>query len=60
MSAYVTGKAALIRLTEVLADELRQHGVSVFAIQPGTVRTIPPQLEMERERSTVKDNGENA
>ena len=39
MSAYVTGKAALIRLTEVLADELRQHGVSVFAIQPGTVRT---------------------
>ncbi len=39
MSAYVTGKAALIRLTEVLADELRQHGISVFAIQPGTVRT---------------------
>ena len=39
MSAYVTGKAALIRLTEVLADELRPHGISVFAIQPGTVRT---------------------
>ena len=39
MSAYVTGKAALIRLTEVLADELRPHGVAVFAIQPGTVRT---------------------
>ena len=39
MSAYVTGKAALIRLTEVLAGELRRHGVSVFAIQPGTVRT---------------------
>jgi len=39
MSAYVTGKVALIRLTEVLADELRQHGISVFAIQPGTVRT---------------------
>jgi NAD(P)-dependent dehydrogenase (short-subunit alcohol dehydrogenase family) len=35
----VTAKAALIRFTEVLADELRQHGVSVFAIQPGTVRT---------------------
>jgi NAD(P)-dependent dehydrogenase (short-subunit alcohol dehydrogenase family) len=39
MSAYVTAKAALIRLTEVLADELREHRVSVFAIQPGTVRT---------------------
>ena len=39
MSAYVTSKCALIRLTEVLADELRPHGVSVFAIQPGTVRT---------------------
>jgi NAD(P)-dependent dehydrogenase (short-subunit alcohol dehydrogenase family) len=39
MSAYVTAKAALIRFTEVLADELRQHGVSVFAIQPGTVGT---------------------
>ena len=39
MSAYVTSKTALIRLTEVLADEVREHGVSVFAIQPGTVRT---------------------
>lgn len=39
MSAYVTGKTALIRLTEVLADELRKTGVTVFAIQPGTVRT---------------------
>jgi NAD(P)-dependent dehydrogenase (short-subunit alcohol dehydrogenase family) len=39
MSAYVTAKAALIRFTEVLADECRQYGVSVFSIQPGTVRT---------------------
>ncbi len=39
MSAYVTSKCALIRFTEVLADELRPHDVSVFAIQPGTVRT---------------------
>ena len=39
MSAYVTSKTALIRFTEVLADEARPHGVSVFAIQPGTVRT---------------------
>jgi NAD(P)-dependent dehydrogenase (short-subunit alcohol dehydrogenase family) len=39
LSAYVTAKAALIRFTEVLADELRPHDVSVFAIEPGTVRT---------------------
>jgi 3-oxoacyl-[acyl-carrier protein] reductase len=39
MSAYVTSKAALIRFSEVLADELRPHGISVFAIQPGSVRT---------------------
>jgi len=39
MSAYVTAKTALIRFTEVLADELCEHGVSVFSIQPGTVRT---------------------
>jgi len=37
MSAYVTAKAALIRFTEVLADELRPHGVSVMAIEPGAV-----------------------
>jgi NAD(P)-dependent dehydrogenase (short-subunit alcohol dehydrogenase family) len=39
MSAYSTSKAALIRLTENLAVELADSGVSVFAIQPGTVRT---------------------
>ena len=49
MSAYVTGKAALIRFTEVLADELRQHGVSVFAIQPGTVRTALAEELMQSE-----------
>ncbi len=38
-SAYVTSKTALIRLTEVLAAELRGKGVSLFAIEPGTVRT---------------------
>lgn len=39
MSAYVTSKTALIRLSEVLADEVRPYGISLFAIQPGTVRT---------------------
>lgn len=38
-SSYVVSKTALIRLTECLALEARPHGVSVFAISPGTVRT---------------------
>jgi NAD(P)-dependent dehydrogenase (short-subunit alcohol dehydrogenase family) len=49
MSAYVTSKTALIRLTEVLADELRFHRVSVFAIQPGTVRTKMAEELLESE-----------
>jgi NAD(P)-dependent dehydrogenase (short-subunit alcohol dehydrogenase family) len=49
MSAYVTSKTALIRLTEVLADELRLHGVSVFAIQPGAVRTKMAEELLESE-----------
>ena len=39
MSAYVTTKAALIRFSEVLAAEAEPHGIAVFSIQPGTVRT---------------------
>jgi NAD(P)-dependent dehydrogenase (short-subunit alcohol dehydrogenase family) len=49
MSTEVTAKAALIRLTEVLADEVRQHGISLFTIQPGTVRTAMTASLMESE-----------
>ena len=38
-SAYVVSKTALIRLTESLAVETRNYGISVFAIHPGTVQT---------------------
>jgi NAD(P)-dependent dehydrogenase (short-subunit alcohol dehydrogenase family) len=38
-SAYATSKAALTRLTEIVAAEARPHGVHVFAIEPGTVLT---------------------
>jgi 3-oxoacyl-[acyl-carrier protein] reductase len=39
MSAYVASKTALIRLSEQLALELKPHGISVFPIRPGLVRT---------------------
>jgi NAD(P)-dependent dehydrogenase (short-subunit alcohol dehydrogenase family) len=38
-SAYVVSKTALIRLTEVLAQELAPHAVFAFGVIPGTVRT---------------------
>ena len=38
-SSYVVSKTALIRLTECMALETKPHGVYVFAISPGTVRT---------------------
>jgi len=39
MSAYAIGKAAVTRLGENLAVETEAHGVSVFALHPGSVRT---------------------
>jgi NAD(P)-dependent dehydrogenase (short-subunit alcohol dehydrogenase family)/uncharacterized protein (DUF952 family) len=39
LGAYVTSKTALIRFTEILAAEVAEHDVKVFAIEPGTVRT---------------------
>jgi NAD(P)-dependent dehydrogenase (short-subunit alcohol dehydrogenase family) len=38
-SAYGAAKAAVVRLTETLAEELRDHGVQVNAIAPGAVHS---------------------
>ncbi len=38
-SAYVTAKTGLIRFSECLAHEVKQYGIAVFAMGPGTVRT---------------------
>jgi 3-oxoacyl-[acyl-carrier protein] reductase len=38
-SSYASSKAALYRLSELLAEQLRPHGVFVFSIDPGLVRT---------------------
>ena len=38
-SAYATSKAAVVRLTENMAEELRGTGISVNAIAPGALNT---------------------
>jgi NAD(P)-dependent dehydrogenase (short-subunit alcohol dehydrogenase family) len=38
-SGYASGKAALLRFCDSLAAEVAEHGVSVFAVTPGFVRT---------------------
>jgi len=38
-SAYGVSKAAIVRLTEVLADEVAVHGIQVNAVSPGAIRT---------------------
>jgi NAD(P)-dependent dehydrogenase (short-subunit alcohol dehydrogenase family) len=45
-SSYVTSKTALIRFSECLAAETKPHGVAVFAISPGTVRTAMSEYSL--------------
>jgi NAD(P)-dependent dehydrogenase (short-subunit alcohol dehydrogenase family) len=45
-SAYSAAKSAVIRLTESLADELKQAGVNVNCVLPGTIDT--PQNRNDR------------
>ena len=44
MAAYSASKSAVIRLTESMAAELKDHGVNVNCIIPGTIDT-PPNRE---------------
>jgi NAD(P)-dependent dehydrogenase (short-subunit alcohol dehydrogenase family) len=39
MSAYALSKAAVIRLTDLLAAETKEYDIAIFAIHPGTVGT---------------------
>jgi NAD(P)-dependent dehydrogenase (short-subunit alcohol dehydrogenase family) len=48
-SAYATSKAAVMRFTETLAVELREHGVKVFALRPGFVRTDMSEYQLTEE-----------
>ena len=47
MSVYAVSKVVIIRFTETLASELQPHGISVFSIQPGTVRTAMTEKIVE-------------
>jgi NAD(P)-dependent dehydrogenase (short-subunit alcohol dehydrogenase family) len=38
-SAYAVSKAAVVRFTEILADEVRSQGIRVNAIAPGAIKT---------------------
>jgi len=48
-SGYGSSKAALMRLTESLDREVREAGVSVFAMGPGLVRTAMTELQLKTE-----------
>jgi len=47
LSGYITSKTALIRLTEILAAETKAHGVSLFSLAPGTVRTAMSEHSLD-------------
>jgi NAD(P)-dependent dehydrogenase (short-subunit alcohol dehydrogenase family)/Tfp pilus assembly protein PilF/glycosyltransferase involved in cell wall biosynthesis len=49
LSPYVASKTALIRLSETLALEAAPHGVSIFAICPGAVRTAMTDVRVSAE-----------
>jgi NAD(P)-dependent dehydrogenase (short-subunit alcohol dehydrogenase family) len=70
LSAYCVGKSTQIRLAQHLAAEGKEHGVSAFAIEPGTVitdmaeytlnspdaqRWVPHMLESLREIKAKSD-----
>lgn len=45
IAAYSAAKSAVIRLTESLAAELKDHGINVNCILPGTIDTPPNRAE---------------
>ncbi|NIV37596.1 MAG: SDR family NAD(P)-dependent oxidoreductase, partial [Anaerolineae bacterium] len=49
MSSYAIGKAAVTRLAENLAAETEAHGISVFAVHPGPVRTAAWEIFLSDE-----------
>jgi NAD(P)-dependent dehydrogenase (short-subunit alcohol dehydrogenase family) len=46
-SGYGTSKAALVRFTETLHQEIKEYGVNAYAISPGLVRTEMTQFQLD-------------
>src|SRR5262249_33955065 len=46
MGAYAASKAALIRLTEALSEELKDRGITVNALLPSIIDTAPNRADM--------------
>jgi NAD(P)-dependent dehydrogenase (short-subunit alcohol dehydrogenase family) len=46
MAAYAASKAGIAKLTEALADELKDQGITVNAILPSTIDTAKNRLDM--------------
>jgi NAD(P)-dependent dehydrogenase (short-subunit alcohol dehydrogenase family) len=48
-SGYASSKAGVMRLTECIAAEVREHGIVSFGMGPGFVRTTMTELQAESE-----------
>ena len=53
-TSYCLGKVALIRLSEIMALETQSQGITVFAIDPGTVRTAMTEYLSNSENASQR------
>jgi len=51
LSSYIVSKAALNKMTELLAVETKQYGIAMFAISPGAVHTAMSEAFLKSEKA---------